>query len=399
MSANLHQLETAVIELNQVIKRLPLSIVIAAFEKLDSKLPALTIMRDEFFIRLMPKARHAHVKESPAEDIELDIDTVVALTSYLVSLKLSWLDKVAVYCREYVLSHSVIRGQSNFYYPAGLKLCALLYHLHNERIATGTDSHKANLKFLSILLHEPERRVTRLIIRNKCCSWYFNKKREIYSSDRGFKLEKPYCWRQRFLYQHYINSRQGSRVLVSIHMGNFLGALKEVANAGNDQRQVISLRQGNDVENIRKIIDRKERHEVIQRANASPVNIVSKLRKGDVTVVALTDLSRHFGETETITFMDMAMDFVKGPVLMAMIGRADIVPIVSFEVAGLDHIEMGPVLSPRAQSHDTIRASVQSNMQKIFRWFEQYIRKYPEQWKYLPDSHTYVSDSVSTRSG
>ena len=49
MSANLHQLETAVIELNQVIKRLPLSIVIAAFEKLDSKLPALTIMRDDSF--------------------------------------------------------------------------------------------------------------------------------------------------------------------------------------------------------------------------------------------------------------------------------------------------------------------------------------------------------------
>lgn len=392
MSTNHSELETVVVEFNRVIKRLPLSIVVVVFEESDSRLPALIIKRDEFFIKLELRDRSATEEDIPDEDIDLSIRTVVALTRKFSNFKLSWFDKIAVYCREYVLSHSVVRDQSHFYYSPAMKLCAFFYHFHNERIVVGADFHKASLKFLSIMLHEPESNVNQLIIRNKCCSWYFLKKREIHRLDRGLRLAKTHHWNQRRLYQHYANTSGGSRVLVSIHMGDFLGALKEVANAGSDKRQVISLRQGNDVEKIKKIIDREERHEVVQRANASPANIVSKLRKGNVTLVALTDLGRQFGETETVSFMGVAMDFVKGPVLMALLGRADIVPIVSFENAGVDYIEMGPVLPPDAKSHDTIHAAVQSNMQKLFMWFERYVRKYPEQWKYLPDSHTFVSN-------
>ena len=399
MTIKPNQLETVVAELNQVIKRLPLGIVVAAFEESGSRLPALIIKRDEFFIRLKLRVRYTSEEVIPDEDIDFSIKTVVALTRKLSSFKLSWFDKVAVYCREYVLSHSVVRNQSYFYYSPGMKLCAFFYHLHNERIVMGTDSHKTRLNFFSILLHEPESEVNNLIIRNKCYSWYFLKKREVYRSDRGLRLEKTHHWRQRYLYQHYTNCSEGSRVLVSIHMGDFLGALKEVANSVSDKRKVISLRQGNDVEQIKKIIGREERHEVVQRASVSPVNIVSKLRKGNVTLVALTDLGEQFGETETISFMGVAMDFVKGPVLMALLGRADIVPIVSFENAGVDYIEMGPVLRPDTQSHDTIHAAVQANMQKLFRWFEWYVRQYPEQWKYLADCHTYVNNSTSFCSG
>lgn len=368
-----------------MIGKMPLSLVMNAFD-ISTSMPAITIMRDEFMIQLT-------CRQNTLSDDEINesINSIEAIVCELTKYKLSWLDRLSVYCRAYVQSYSYNQSQRIFSMPAKLKLCAWFYHHHNESSGSGAMVEINRAKLLSFMLHEPGIRVKRLIVRNRCWSWYLKKKRHFYYSDNVVTSRSTHQWSQRGSYQHYIQTSSRSRVLVTMHMGDFIGALREVSMAGADDRRVITLRQGEDLDAIRGVIKQKDRHQVFNRKDASPLKIISKLREKNVTLVALTDLNQHFGEVATIKFMGVDMGFVKGPVTMAILGNADIVPVISYHKDGRDHMDMGPILTPHVDGFGALDLALNHYMQTLFYWFERYVRLYPEQWKYLPDCHSYLS--------
>lgn len=382
MAQTNQDLVTVIDDLNGVIEKMPLRVVMNALD-LSTSIPLVTVIRDEFLVKLV-----FHQKTVSDQDVALSINRVKELAWELKKYRLSWLDRLSVCCRTYVQSYK--RNNSSSGVPVLFRLCTWFYHLYNERAGLSSQVEINRVKLLSIMLHEPERQARRLIVNNRSCSWYLKKKRDVYYSgcagSRG-----GYIWPQRNTYQHYIQTSRRSRVLVTIHMGDFIGALQQVSMVGTTKRKVITIRQGEDLDAIRGVIKHKERHEVLERSSVQPLKIVSSLRKGDATLVALTDLNHQFGETVTINFMGFDMEFVKGPVLMAMLGNADVVPVISYQKDGIDNMEVGPILAPEIKTTESIDSTVLSCMQTLFDWFESYIRVFPEQWKYLPECISYLS--------
>ena len=375
-------------EVNELINKMPLSLAMNVFE-VSTEMPAVAVMRDEFMIKLV--CRKALLSD---QEVCTSINKVNEIAVALKKYKLSWLDRLSVNCRSYVQSYSLSKDLCLSVNSGKMKLCAWLYHLHNERIGSISSVEENRVKLLSILLHESGANVRRLIVKNRCLSWCLQKKRQLYYSGFYDIAQSSHQWSQRASYEHYIKTNQRSRVLVSIHMGDFIGALREVSKVSNDNRKVISLRQGEELDEIKAVVARKERHHVIERATASPLKIVSSLRKGNVTLVAFTDLNRSFGEVAEIKFMGVNMEFVKGPVTMAVLGNADIVPVVSYQKKGHDYMEMGPILTPNPDDSFALNTVLVRYMQILFDWFEYFIRSYPEQWKYLPECNSYLSSNT-----
>lgn len=88
-------------EVNEMIGKMPLSLVMNAFD-ISTSMPAITIMRDEFMIQLT-------CRQNTLSDDEINesINSIEAIVCELTKYKLSWLDRLSVYCRAYVQSYSV----------------------------------------------------------------------------------------------------------------------------------------------------------------------------------------------------------------------------------------------------------------------------------------------------
>ena len=133
-------------EVNEMIGKMPLSLVMNAFD-ISTSMPAITIMRDEFMIQLT-------CRQNTLSDDEINesINSIEAIVCELTKYKLSWLDRLSVYCRAYVQSYSYNQSQRIFSMPAKLKLCAWFYHHHNESSGSGAMVEINRAKLLSCFM-------------------------------------------------------------------------------------------------------------------------------------------------------------------------------------------------------------------------------------------------------
>jgi lauroyl/myristoyl acyltransferase len=76
---------------------------------------------------------------------------------------------------------------------------------------------------------------------------------------------------------------------------------------------------------------------------------------------------------------------------MAVLGRADVVPVVTFDEGGINCLHTGPILYSRRNPDESLDLTLSRLMQKLFTWFEDYVSSKPEQWKYFPDSPAFLS--------
>lgn len=385
MTSSINRLEVLVDKINTKANEIPLNALLIQLRESEYLLRSVDVIVDEFFVTFI-------VANNPGSesDIKSDTASLEVLISNLSQLKLSWLDRVAVKCRDKYQASTIEQHVCSTWTIKKFEFLALLYHWVSHINFYSDELERKRVRALSDIFHEPEHKVKKLIVKNKCYSWKFRKSRERYLSE-SFETGVRIDWPQRSAYRHYNNCCVRSRVLITIHMGDFLGALREVSNEGDLNRRVISIRQGDDHDVYKNVIPNSIRHEVINRQSVSPLNIVSRLREGNHTVVALTDLHGNFGETQRVKFLGVDMDFVKGPVLMAVLGRADLVPMVTFDDRGINSLHTGPILHSRRSSNESLDLTLSRLMQRLFTWFEGYVLKKPEQWKYFPDSPAFLS--------
>ena len=98
----------------------------------------------------------------------------------------------------------------------------------------------------------------------------------------------------------------------------------------------------------------------------------------------LYDVPSRFGRAVSIEFFDRSANVVCGPAELAVLGRADIVPIFThYDDSGASRVEAMPVLparSLRQESKAARDARVVAITQRLWSLAEQQIRRYPAQW-------------------
>lgn len=248
------------------------------------------------------------------------------------------------------------------------------------------------LRLLSGLIHEPEKRM-RSLWREHLFWFQVNyARRLLHLENRPGSLAylQTFFWPDKSDYQRNFGRATSSRVLLSIHMGDFFGGFRLLAMSAEPGRQVISLRRdamhNHGMQHF--AADRVE-HEVFYHDQQHATTIVGALRRGGHTLATLFDLKDDFGSTVIVNFFGHRARFVKGPVQLAIMGRCPIFPFVCFEWQGRNCIEMAPVIDTRLRSGESLHCATVRITQELVKRAEGWIRRCPSQWKYLPVLPTY----------
>lgn len=246
--------------------------------------------------------------------------------------------------------------------------------------------HQLKVDILSNFLQEPEQKTARLIQRNQFYLYwnYARRLRHLSQKNSGHAMVPDYCWADRADYSAMTKLCKDSRVLATIHMGDFFGAFKCIADELQEARPTISLRRDGDTDGIKHLSQRlAEEHRVYMHGKDNPVRIVKALREGGQTLSILFDLAGDFGETTEVIFFGHRARFVRGPAEMAILGRARIYPFVCVEDAGQSRICMEPSFMPALQKGEDLQDAVTRVTQTLVSLAERWIRQNPAQWKYL----------------
>jgi len=208
-----------------------------------------------------------------------------------------------------------------------------------------------------------------------------------------------FVWPERQDYRDWLRRNPGSRVLVTMHMGNFLGAYRCLAAEAESGRQVLSLQRErqHDLSGLHSV-DSRLRHQVLPRAQGTSAAAVAALRAGHATLAILCDLGGRFGETVTVPFFGVQASLVRGPALLAILGRAPLVPFVTFERNGHEHIHMAPVMPGTLLPGESLAEGVARLTGMLAVLMERWIRLAPTQWRFLPTAAMYLGAPVHAES-
>lgn len=247
---------------------------------------------------------------------------------------------------------------------------------------------------LSVMLDEPSTEVRRLLRQHQFWLEYHYARRLLHlrRGPHSERLLTMFLWPDREAYLALAQDTQQARVLVTIHMGDFFGAFKYIAAHADPDRTVTSLRREEDDGSVQGLLlNNPSGHHIARHGTDRPSDIVAALRCGNHTLTALFDLPASFGETVEVMFFGQPARFVRGPAQLAIMGRAWIVPFVTYEQGGRQHIEMASLIRAERRPHESLMSASTRVTQQLVKLAERWIINHPAQWKYLDRMTDYIN--------
>ncbi len=294
-------------------------------------------------------------------------------------------EKVALKTQQMVWS--LIRSNAPlFSVRHGLSMLTCFYAISRSWVDAARSYQQVKVDTLSYFLQEPEQKTASLIRQHQFYLYwnYVRRLRHLDQKSASDALVADFYWAERADYAAMTSACHDSRVLTTIHMGDFFGAFKCIANELDASRPAISLRRDGETDAIKHLHQGVARdHKVFLHGKDNPVSIVKALRAGSQSLSIMFDLGGIFGETTEVTFFGHRARFVRGPAEMAILGRARIYPFVCFEEAGQARISMESSFLPEVRPGESLDKAVTRVTQTLVSLAETWIRKNPAQWKYL----------------
>jgi lauroyl/myristoyl acyltransferase len=182
----------------------------------------------------------------------------------------------------------------------------------------------------------------------------------------------------------YLNSHRQGLIIATIHMGDYLNALFTLSRSVSGDRQVFVVRNKAWSSEEEKLISRFQSNQlsvtIIRHDVAAARKVIRELRKGSV-IILLFDLSESWGATTTVRFLGRPMELVRGPAELALVGRADILPVMChFNSQCTSVAEAFPIIRPARSANHQLIESTQQITQRLVDIADRHIRKHPEQW-------------------
>jgi lauroyl/myristoyl acyltransferase len=352
----------------------------------------LRILRAEQGVKVFAACRN--VEDPTQRDNQIDkLTAQLRVIEKLMEQPMSFIEWIHVSCRRKlhqsirtaIVKHSILRVY--------LKLVSHCTSYSEALLKEGHVARKMRRQIIGVLLSEPERRVTRLLVQQQHMTALFYCWRLAHYQTRitDNAYLSRFIWPEESAYQRMVHKNQESRVLVTIHMGDFVGAMKRIARHASPERSVTTLQREQDSPALRRQFQGgKGQHHVLLHGQYDPVQIVARLRQGNHTLNILYDLGDDFGETTEVDFFGCRARFVKGPALLAIMGKARILPFVTFEEYGSSFIEMQAEIDATPAHGERLDIACQRITQQLARLAEAWIRRHPEQWKFLPELPRYL---------
>ncbi|HJN52372.1 MAG: hypothetical protein QGI68_19555 [Pseudomonadales bacterium] len=182
----------------------------------------------------------------------------------------------------------------------------------------------------------------------------------------------------------YIQNCDRGVLIASIHMGDYLHGLLHLCLSASSRREVFILRNRSwtiqEERAFQKFSNAGVTVTVLRRHRNVAIQAVRQLRRGNI-VVALYDLSSQWGSTTRVTFFDHEMALVRGPAELAILAKADILPIMfHYATDGTPVIDSFPVYRSPPLRSVSLEATAQQVTQHLVTQAEWQIRQFPGQW-------------------
>ncbi len=358
----------------------------------DLPVDGLRILRTERGAQVFAACRNVEGPTQREEHFE-KLKAQLSVIEKLMAQPMSTLEWIHVSCRRKlhdsikaaIVEHPLLRGY--------LKLVSNCTSYSEALLKEERVTRQLRRQIIGVLLGEPERRVARLLIQQQHMTALFYCWRLAHYQTRktdNAQLSR-FIWPEESAYQRMIQENQESRVLVTIHMGDFVGAMKRIATHASPERSVITLKREHDSPALQhQFQGEKGQHHVLLHGQYDPVEIVARMRQGNHTLNILFDLGDDFGETTEVDFFGYRARFVKGPALLAIMAKAQILPFCTFEQSGASFIDMQAEIDARPVHGERLDVACQRITQKLAKLAETWIRRHPEQWKFLPELPRYL---------
>ena len=182
---------------------------------------------------------------------------------------------------------------------------------------------------------------------------------------------------------------EGSRIIASFHFGDFIYGLNALMclEGPHRRRLVYSQAKGSDAyyHNMRHCFGgRALTHDAqLTAAEADPLRLAQSLRKGNCTLVMFCDLPPSYGETTAVEFLGREAWFPKGPALLALTTKTPLIPVINLKNRRQNHLRIVDAIEPFRRLDESLEAAVQRITQELIGLLEAYLRRQPEQWRYL----------------
>lgn len=251
----------------------------------------------------------------------------------------------------------------------------------------------------SVIFSEPMDVATNIVRLEAIHSCFIEKQKKFIRRENYFELGhfREMLWPEEGAYRDSLCADNRSRILVSIHMGNYwqgylrLGA----ANIQNGRRN-ISLRKALPSVYEQEVFRNFEKlgvvTEFIRHDTDNPIKILSALRRGNTTLTCQFDLTQNFGKTVAVEFFGRKAFFVRGVAELAIASKIPIIPFVTYYEHGFHHIEMAAPVETELFHGESLQEGTQRVTQQLARLAERWIRFRPYQWQFLYQMDSYFQD-------
>jgi hypothetical protein len=261
-----------------------------------------------------------------------------------------------------------------------LRILYLLKWLLRSCMPGPRSRDEASAQLISLLLKEPLGRARTLLRRHGLEQELLRLRQQ-----QPLGVNGPPQWPDREAYRAWLRCNSGSRVLVTLHMGHYREAFHWLAAEAEPGRRVISLRRELDDSHTHwHRVDARLQHQVLSRQDDTPAAVVAALRGGATTLAILCDLGPRFGDTEAVSLLGFPAHLVRGPALLAVLGKAPLLPFVMLSRGGRDFLIMAPAISPGLQEGETLAEAVRRITAMLAQCVDSWVRMAPEQWRFLP---------------
>ncbi|HEY6600038.1 MAG TPA: hypothetical protein VIZ30_12015 [Pseudomonadales bacterium] len=176
-------------------------------------------------------------------------------------------------------------------------------------------------------------------------------------------------------------------VVATIHLGDYLEGLRQLRAVTPTGRRVFVVRrkQWSAVEEraFARIASDDLALTVLRTGERAAFVAVRELRRGAIVVV-LFDLPPRFGRDTGVEFFGRSARVVCGPAELAVLGRADVMPVFThYDATGASCVEAMPVVAAQFSRYESTaarNARAAAITQRLWLLAEQQIRCYPAQW-------------------
>lgn len=194
--------------------------------------------------------------------------------------------------------------------------------------------------------------------------------------------------------QHFLNGHHQGIVLLTIHMGDYLHSALKILKLSPGRRIILLRRKSwSEVEEkaFEKLGHIGHTVETVRHGPRASRVIAKALREGAIAVL-LYDLPYGWGQTQAVQMFNHQLYWVKGPLQLALLGRASVIPFFTFNtpdgwVCNLESVKDFRHLEPGCRHESILHKEVQAMASTA----EGYIRRNVVQWDHWNLMHDMVS--------